>query len=155
MSGNRLDGDRSFLDDILLDELGDELGEDEVAALLGQGGLSSLQSKPNQSYGGEFSASDGMTTKTAMPLVEDENWKIIGDNVVFDRSASDAEGSETKRLIKPEEVPGAKTKGEYVPLSKRNIAASRRGSPGMWIVPERADSDMHSLAGMVFVEEEE
>ncbi len=149
MSGNRLDDDRSFLDDILIDEL----DEDEVVALLGSGGPSSLQRKPNQSYGGEFSASDGMTTKTAMPAVDDENWKIVGDKVVFDRSASDAECSATKRLIKPEEVPGAKTKGEYVPLSKRNIAASRMGSPGMWIVPERPDGDMHSLAGMVFVEE--
>lgn len=151
MSGNRLDDDKSFLDDLLLEELDDA----EVAALLGQGGPSSLQSKPNQSYGGEFSASDGMTTKTTMPKVEDENWRIVGDNVVFDRSASDVEGSATKRLIRPEEVPGAKTKGEFVPLSKRNIAASRKGNPGMWIVPERPDSDMHSLAGMVFVEEEE
>lgn len=150
MSGNRLDDDRSFLDDILLEEL----GEDEVVALLGTGGPQSLQRKPNQSYGGEFSAADGMTTRTAMPEVKDENWRIVGDKVVFDRSASETEESTTKRLIRPEEVPGAKTKGEYVPLSKRNIAASRKGSPGMWIVPERPDSDIHSLAGMVFVEEE-
>ncbi len=146
----RLDDDKSFLDDLLLEEL----GEDEVVALLGQGGPQSLQRKPNQSYGGEFSASDGMTTRTAMPEVEDENWKIVGDKVVFDRSASDTVKSATQRLIKPEEVPGAKTNGEYVPLSKRNIAASRRGNPGMWIVPEKPDGDMHSLAGMVFMEEE-
>lgn len=145
----RLDDERSFLDDLLLDEL----GEDEVVALLGQGGPQSLQRKPNQSWGGEFSASDGMTTKTAMPEVEDENWKIVGDKVVFDRSASDTVKSATQRLIKPEEVPGAKTKGEHVPLSKRNIAASRKGNPGMWIVPERPGDDI-SLAGMVFIEEE-
>lgn len=150
MSGNRLDNDRSFLDDILLEEL----GEDEVVALLGQGGPQSLQRKPNQSYGGEFTAADGMTTGTAMPEVKDENWRIVGDKVVFDRSASETEESATKRLIRPEEVPGAKTSGEYVPLSKRNLVASREGSPGMWIVPERPDGDICSLAGMVFVEEE-
>ena len=112
-----------------------------------------MQRKPNQSYGGEFSASDGMTTKT-IPDVKDENWRIVGDKVIFDRSASETEASTTKRLIKPEEVPGAKTKGEFVPLSKRNIVASHTGSPGMWIVPERLDSDVYSLASMVFVEEE-
>jgi len=150
MSGNRLDSERSFLDDILLEEL----EEDEVVALLGTGGPSSLQSKPNQSYGGEFTASDGMTTKEAMPKVDDENWRIVGDKVVFDRSASETVKSATQRLIKPEEVPGAKTSGEYVPLSKRNIAASRKGDPGMWIVPKKPDGDMHSLAGMIFMEEE-
>jgi len=72
MSGNRLDSERSFLDDILLEEL----EEDEVVALLGTGGPSSLQRKPNQSYGGEFTASDGMTTNATMPEVEDENWKM-------------------------------------------------------------------------------
>ena len=86
--------------------------------------------------------------------MKDENWKVVGDKVVFDRSASETKESTTKRLIKPEEVPGAKKKGEYVPLSKRNIAASRKGNPGMWIVPEKPDSDIHSLVGMVFVEEE-
>lgn len=146
----RLDDEKSFLDDLLLDEL----DEDEVMALLGQGGPSALQSKPNQGYGGVFSSADGMTTKAIIPEVKDENWKIIGNNVVFDRSASETKESATKRLIKPEEVPGAKTKGEYVPLSKRNIVASHKGSPGMWIVPERPDYDMQSLAGVLLAEEE-
>lgn len=153
MSGNRVDDDRSLLDELLIDEL----GEDEVAALLGGGGPDELHGSPTPGYGGHFSSADGMVEKPVVPKVTDENWRVIGDKVVFDRSASDKQGSETMRLIKPEEVPGAKTHGEHVPLSRRNIAASRKGVPGMWIVPEKQACDEVDVdfAGQVFVKEEE
>lgn len=151
MSGNRIDDDRSLLDDILLDELDD----DEVAALLGGGGPGELHGRPTPSYGGHFSNADGMVERPKTPEVTDENWKIVGDKVVFDREASEGDSSSTKRLIKPEEVPGAKTRGEHVPLSKRNIAASRKGSPGMWIVPEKPAGNDMDFGGMVFVKEDE
>lgn len=149
MSGNRLDSERSFLDELLLDEF----DEDEVVAILGQGGPDKFHGKPSPGYGGHFSSADGMTAAPAMPEVTDENWRVVGDKVVFDRDASKSESSGTKRLIKPEEVPGAKTEGERVPLSKRNITASFRGNPGVWVVPEKSD-DSFDLAGTVCVEDD-
>lgn len=143
----RLD-ESSFLDGLLLDEVDD----DEVVALLGTGGPGGLHDRPTPDYGGHFSSADGLTTKPAVHRVTAENWRIVGSKVIFDRSAGEPAPSCTRRLIRPEEVPGAKTGGEYVPLSRRNIAASARGNPGMWIVSAEPE-DALWFAGTVLVGE--
>jgi len=157
MSGNRIDGDSSFLDELFLEDLGDdELTEEELIAMVGQGGPSGFHDEPTPGYGGHFSSADGMTAQAAMPEVTDENWRIRGDKVLFDRSASDDKESTTMRLIRPEDVSGAKMRGEFVPISKRNlvaVASKDDGRPRMWIVAEKAE-DMFGAAGMVFVRED-
>lgn len=147
---NRRLDESSFLDGLPLEEL----DEDEVAALLGSGGPGGLYDRPTPDYGGHFSSADGLAAKPATHKVTAENWRIVGNKVVFDRFAGEAVPSGTRRLIRPEEVPGAKTGGDYVPLSKRNIAASVRGNPGMWIVPAEPE-DAFGFAGMVLMGEEE
>jgi hypothetical protein len=146
---NRRFDESTFLDGLPLEEIAED---DEVAALLGSGGPGGLHDRPTPDYGGHFSSADGLTTKPAVHKVTAENWRIVGSKVIFDRSAGETAPSGTRRLIRPEEVPGAKTNGEYVPLSKRNIAASVRGNPGMWIVPAEPE-DAFGLAGTVLVGE--
>lgn len=157
MSGNRVDSDSSFLDELFLEDLGDEeeMTEEELIAMVGQGGMSGFHDEPTPGYGGHFSSADGMVAQAVMPEVTDENWRIRGDKVLFDRSASGG-NSTTLRLIRPEDVPGAKTRGEFVPISKRNlvaVASKNDGQPRMWIVAEKTE-DMFGAAGMVFVRED-
>jgi hypothetical protein len=144
---SRRTDESDFLDGLPLEEVVDD---DEIVALLGTGGPGDFHGRPTPDYGGHFSSADGLTTKPAVHEVTAENWRIVGSEVIFDRTAGGAPPDGTRRLIRPEEVPGAKTGGEYVPLSKRNIAASAR-KPGMWIVPAEPEDDAFGFAGMVLV----
>lgn len=146
MSGIRDEERSGVVDGMFLDldeeDLESGMDEDDLVAMVGQGGPRNMQEAPNQSYGGTFSNTDGMVVNSENKQfikVEDENWRIVGNNVVFDRAASETKESNTVRLIKPEEVAGARTEGAYVPLNKRNLTRVASEEQRMWVVPREAE----------------
>lgn len=146
MRFNRVDDSNSSFDDMYMDE-------DDLLAILD--GEEFLQDDPNQSYGGRFSHADGMTVEpVGMPEVED-NWRIVGDKVIFDKDATTAKGeTKTLRLIRPEDVAGAKLKGSHVPLSQRNITrvASKDADSKVRVVSEKLE-DWFGTPDMIVMEE--
>lgn len=146
MRFRRVDDEGDSLDDMYMDE------GDLLAMLDGE---EFLQDDPNQSYGGRFSHADAMTVDPAgMPEVED-NWRIVGDKVVFDRGATTAKGeTKTLRLIRPEDVAGAKLEGSHVPLSQRNITrvALKDADPKVRVVSEELE-DWFGTPDMIVMEE--
>ena len=146
MRFNRVDDTGSSLDDMYMDE-------SELLEFLD--GEEFLQDDPNQSYGGRFSHADAMTVDSAkMPEVED-NWRIVGDKVIFDKDATTKKGeTKTRRLIRPEDVAGAKLEGSHVPLSERNItrAATKDGASKVRVVSEEPE-DWFGTPDMIMMEE--
>lgn len=146
MRFNRVDDTGNSLDDMYMNE-------DDLLAILD--GEEHLQDDPNQSYGGRFSHADAMTVDSArMPEVED-NWRIVGDKVVFDKEATTKNGErKTRRLIRPEDVAGAKLEGSHVPLSQRNITriASKEGTQKVRVVSEEPE-DWFGTPDMIVMEE--
>lgn len=144
MRFNRVDGDGSLLDDMDMDEA-------ELLQFLD--GDEPLQDEPNQGYGGRFSYADAMTVDSAiMPEVED-NWRIVGNKVVFDKDATTKNGgTRTRRLIHPEDVAGAKLKGSHVPLSQRNIARVASKDAKVRVVSEKLE-DWFGAPDMIVMEE--
>lgn len=146
MRFNRVDDTGNSLDDMYMDE------SDLLAFLDGE---EFLQDDPNPSYGGRFSHADAMTVDSAkMPEVED-NWRIVGDKIVFDKDATTKNGETlTRRLIRPEDVVGAKLEGSHVPLSQRNITkgASKDGASKVRVVSEELE-DWFGAPDMIVMEE--
>lgn len=146
MRFNRVDSEGSSLDEMYMDE-------DELLSFLD--GDEFLQDDPNQSYGGRFSHADAMTVDSArMPEVED-NWRIVGNKIIFDKDATTRKGeTRTRRLIRPEDIAGAKLEGSHVPLSQRNItrAASNEDAPKVRVVSEEPE-DWFGTPDMIMMEE--
>lgn len=144
MRCNRVDDTGNCLDDMYLNEA------DLLAFLDGE---EPLQDDPNQSYGGRFSHADAMTVDSAnMPEVED-NWRIVGDKVVFDKEATTAKGETlTRRLIRPEDVIGAKLEGSHVPLSQRNLNRVASKDAKVRVVSEKLE-DWFGDPDMIVMEE--